>query len=424
MQYRDFIVWAGVVVLTAGCSAAQPGTGSPARSSTGGASSGGADTALDPNQNLTAGSTGNIDTNNGGMPGMNPNEPTCASTSATPMITKEPVDIILVLDNSGSMADELDAVEKNINVNFATILQQSGVDYRVILISRHRKDVRAASGESSTSICVSAPLSGLPTCPGPKPVNSERFFQYSIKIESSDSFDQILATYNLRDAKFDLTKLGWSEWLRPGAKKVFLEMTDDNAALPVDTFVQKLVALSPQFGTDATHPTFTFHSIIGIKEKALPAMPYLADEPVQMAECNGGGDKVANAGLSYQDLSKRTGGLRFPICEFASYDTVFKTIADDVVVKSQLACDFDIPMPPDGQELDLTKVAVAYTKSGVGDPIQFGQASSSAACEANAFYIQNDHIYLCPDTCQTIKADSSAKVDVLFTCQSTIIIPK
>jgi len=95
-----------------------------------------------------------------------------------------------------------------------------------------------------------------------------------------------------------------------------------------------------------------------------------------------------------------------------------------VVVKAQLACDFDIPMPVDGQQLDLSKVAVAYTKGGVGAPLQFVQAPTSAACQANAFYIENNHTYLCPDACQTVKADSSAKVDVVFTCGSTISIPK
>ncbi len=425
MGYRHLLIGAGLVVLgVGGCSAAQPGAGSTNRDSQGGStSSAGAVNDIDPSNGLGGGGMGSIATSNGGLTGSNPD--TCATASATPTLIKEPVDIILVLDNSGSMADELDAVEKNINLNFATILQQSGVDYRVILISRHRRDVRAASGESSTSICVSAPLSGLAVCPGPKPVNSERFYQYSIKIESTDSFDQILATYGMRDAKFDLTQIGWSEWLRPGAKKVFLEMTDDNAVLPVDTFVQKLAQLAPaQFGSDPAHPTFVWHSIIGIQEKAPPATPYQPDEPIQTATCKGGGDTVANAGLFYQDLSKRTGGLRFPICEFASYDTVFKTIANDVVVKSQLACDFDIPTPSDGKELDLTKVAVAYTKAGMGEPIQFGQAPTSAACQPNAFYIASNHIYLCPDTCQTVKADNSAKVDVLFTCQSTIIVPK
>jgi hypothetical protein len=318
MRYRDLVVGVGVVVLAAGCSASESGNGSSPRNQTGGPSASGSGSVIDPNQNPGAGA-GTIDPNNGGgVPGTNPNGPTCASTSATPTITKEPVDIILVLDNSGSMKDELAAVEQNINVNFATILQQSGVDYRVILISRHRQEDRTASEEASTSICVSEPLSGLATCPAPKPVLSDRFFQFSVKIESVDSFDQILATYNGGKDKFSLTKVGWSEWLRPGAKKVFLEMTDASATLPVDTFVQKLVALSPQFGADAAHPSFTFHSIIGLKEKTPAAAPYLASEPVQSEVCKGGGDSVTDAGLSYQDLSKRTGGLRFPICEFAS----------------------------------------------------------------------------------------------------------
>lgn len=421
MRYRDRLVGVGSVVLAFGCSGAQPGA------STGTATAGasGAAANIDPNQDPATGGLGsNIDTNNGGAPGMDPNGPSCASTSVMPMITQEPVDILLVLDNSGSMKDELDAVEKNINLNFATILQQSGVDYRVILISRHRKAARSESEEASTSICVSAPLSGLAECPAPKPVPSERFFQYSVKIESHDSFDQILDTFAGGKDKFNLTQIGWSEWLRPNAKKVFLELTDDNATLAVDTFIQKLQALSPQFGTDAEHPNFTFHSIIGVQEKPAPASPYLANEPVQTAVCKGGGDTVANAGSSYQDLSKRTGGLRFPICEFASYDTVFKTIANDVVVKSQLACDFDIPTPTDGQALDLSKVAVAYTQGGTSDAVRFGQAPNAAECQSDAFYIQDRHIYLCPEACDTIQRDNSARLDVLFTCESTLIVPK
>src|SRR5450432_655058 len=421
MALRGLTICAGVILFVAGCSASGAGSGSGVRPST---DTAGSATNIDPSNGAGTGGAGSINTSDGtgGIPG--PGD-TCATTSATATLIKEPVDIILVLDNSGSMADELQAVEDNINQNFATILQQSGVDYRVILLSRHRRDVRAASGESSTSICVTAPLSGLAMCPAPLPVFSDHFFQYSIKIESTDSFDQIVATYNMRDQKFDLTEIGWSEWLRPGAKKVFLEMTDDNAAEPVDTFLQKLTALAPaQFGSDAAHPNFVFHSIIGIQQKSPVTAPYLPDEPIQMATCTGGGDTVANAGLSYQDLSKRTGGLRFPICEFASYDTVFTTIANDVIVKAQLACDFDIPSPPVGQDLDLSKVAVAYTKGGDTMPSQFGQAPTSAACQADAFYIENNHIYLCPDTCATVKADGGAKVDVLFTCASTIIVPK
>ena len=420
---RGWLFAAGVLAFAAGCGA-EHGSDQPTRVVPEGAA--GSTLTETPNVVPFGGQGSSIDTGNNGLGGTGSDAApeTCATVSAAATLIKQPVDIILVLDNSGSMEDELDAVERNINLNFASILQQSGVDYRMILISRHRKDARTESEEASTSICVSSPLSGLGSCPAPKPVNSERFFQYSIKVESENSFDRILSTYNAHDS-FNLTKVGWSEWLRPGAKKVFLEMTDDNAKLSVDEFVQKLTALVPaNFGT-AAKPDFVFHSIIGIQQKSPVSEPYAPDEPVQMATCSGGGDTVANAGVGYQELSRRTGGLRFPICEFSSYDTVFRTIASDVVSGSQLACDFDIPTLAGGApdtRLDLSKVAVAYTQGGAPTPSKFGQAQTLADCQADAFYIANNHIYLCPDTCGVVKADHAAKIEVLFTCESTIIV--
>jgi hypothetical protein len=419
MVDRGLLGAGAVLAFAAGC-----GAGSNAGAPSGSMSDGRAGGAMTHTPNGVSGagqgSTDSIDTGNGAA--GRPNTGTaCATVSAAATPVSQPVDIILVLDNSGSMEDELDAVEKNINLNFANILQQSGVDYRLILISRHRKDARTESEEASTSICVASPLSALTQCPAPRPVNSERFFQYSIKIESENSFDRILSTYNKKD-QFELTEIGWSEWLRPGAKRVFLEMTDDNAALAVDSFVQKLTALEPANFGSVTEPGFVFHSIIGIKEKSPASAPYAPDEPVQTATCSGGGDTVANAGVGYQELSRRTGGLRFPICEFSSYDTVFSTIAKDVVTHSQLSCDFAIPAPSAGQTLDLTKVAIAYAAGGSATPSQFGQALTSAACQPDAFYIENNHIYLCPDTCNVVKSDSGAKVTVLFTCESTIIV--
>ena len=94
-------------------------------------------------------------------------EQACATDSAKAELSSEPVDVIVVLDNSGSMADEMQAAEDNINLNFAQVLDGASIDYRVILLSRHRKEARTASEEASTSICVSQPLSGLATCPSP-----------------------------------------------------------------------------------------------------------------------------------------------------------------------------------------------------------------------------------------------------------------
>jgi hypothetical protein len=117
-----------------------------------------------------------------------------------------------------------------------------------------------------------------------------------------------------------------------------------------------------------------------------------------------------------------TGGLRFPLCQYDAYDVVFRTIANDVVQTSSIACDFPIPAAPPGLELDLDKVAIQYAPSAGGAPIQFGQAKDFSACQSNAFYIANDRLNLCADTCATIRNDPRAAVSVLFTCESTVII--
>src|SRR4051794_40734943 len=54
----------------------------------------------------------------------------CVMNQAQAELIKQAVDIIVLLDNSGSMEDEAAAVEANINVNFASVLASSEVDYR------------------------------------------------------------------------------------------------------------------------------------------------------------------------------------------------------------------------------------------------------------------------------------------------------
>ena len=94
----------------------------------------------------------------------------CASVSAAANLTKKPVDIIFVIDNSSSMTSEIVSVQNNINQNFADIIGKSGLDYRVIMLSHH------GSATADQSICVSQPLSGNATCMPPpnRPTNTAR----------------------------------------------------------------------------------------------------------------------------------------------------------------------------------------------------------------------------------------------------------
>jgi hypothetical protein len=334
-------------------------------------------------------------------------EPTCATVSSTATTTKRPVDIIFVIDNSGSMTNEILAVQNNINVNFATIIGNSGLDYRVIMVSRY-------GAYTSQRICVTAPLSGNTTC-SPVPttnVNGTRFFQYSTAIGSNDSLNKIISTYP-----------SWSGWLRANALKVFVEITDDeNTLMTSATFETQLFALTPKMFGDATKRDYVFHTIGGFSNNSPVTAPWLPTDPVQTGRCTD--TTVTPASVSpassnqFQNLSILTGGLRFPICQHQSFDVVFQKIADGVVEGSQVACEYAVPTPPVGKE--LAKTVVEYTPGGGGAKQQFQKVATVGDCAASKFYVENNTIKLCPATCSVVSADASANVQVLFTCDFSI----
>lgn len=426
------VVWSwgrrlAALALLSGCSAST-GPGNPV-TDPGPTVSGGAGSSSTPTP--TAGSGGGAHagtpaieltpvagTSSGGSGGVE----SCATQQANAAVEHQPVDIIVTIDNSGSMQEEIDAVESNINVKFANILQASGVDYRVILVSRHEKKGR------QTSICVTAPLSANATCPPTpdQPAFTERFYQYSLKVDSLNSLALLVDTFDATQAdEFGLAPMGWGAWLRPNASKVFLEITDDNSTkMTAADFIAQITAKSAQFGTVAA-PKFVFHSIIGIGEKPVATEAWLPTEPIQTTLCAGNGDPVENSGPVYQELSRTTGGLRFPLCQYDAFDAVFEAIAKDVVSHAAIACEFAIPASPMGKDLDLSKVAVSYDAGDGSAPKTFGQAMTSADCQPDAFYIDAaaSKIQLCPDTCAAAQQGKAPKIDVLFTCEPTFVDP-
>ena len=341
----------------------------------------------------------------------------CAEVRAEATLQKKPVDIIFVIDNSGSMTDEILAVQTNINKNFADIINKSGLDYRVIMVTSH------GDARSAQSVCISAPLSRHASCSPlpPQPgINPPRFYHYAIEVESWDSFRRILGSVNGTERdKYNLSPGGWVNWLRTDAFKVFIEITDDRSDMTETDFDTQLLAKSPaQFGTKAAR-NYVWHTIAGLKENVPATKPWAATDPIQNAICTKGGGAVA-AGLEYQRLSILTGGLRFPICEHANFDAVFNHVAMGVVLGAKVACDFALPPPPLGQQIDPSSVLVDYTPSGVGAPTTFKQVAGPGACAPNSFYIDKSRVYLCPDACTTVQADSKAKVEVLFDCLSIV----
>jgi hypothetical protein len=362
----------------------------------------------------------------------------------------KPADIIIVIDNSGSMSQEINSVEQNINVNFAQILAASQVDYQVIMVTNH--------GTGSYDVCIGPPLSGTTNCSGPPIEIPGQFYHYDVDIQSWDAPCSLLDTLygsaaGGRPAQAasnpnGLYNNGYNAFLRTEAVKIFLAITDDRvnctcpgtycpspalsgttlndnndtsgsstgqAANMAVTFDQKLLGLAPaQFGSVAER-NYIFHSIIGVDKKANPSDPYQAFEPFQATKCV---TDAVNVGPGYQWLSKGTGGLRFPICQYASFDAVFQEIAAGVVEGAAVPCEFVIPDPGNGQTLDLATLRVEYTPGGTGTPQLFDPVASSAACGLNdaAFYIEDDVIHLCPEACKKVTADQNAGVKVIAQC--------
>jgi len=407
------------LVLLAACNPA--GTAEPGLQVTDTAAPAGSGAGVSPQRSTTdaPASSDLVDTGNALAAPAPTVAASCSSSRVEAELIRQAVDIIVVMDNSGSMSDEAGAVEANLNVNLAQTLANSGIDYRLILIARHRSSDSLAQ---RTSACITGPLSGLAQCPAEQPVFGERFFQYSVEVGSHDSLSLLLDTYDgTHSDEFDLAPRGWSEWLRADAKKIFLEISDDDSRVEAARFLSDLTSLAPeQFGATGAQAQLVWHSIIGLAEKDVATEPYLPAEPVRDARCSG--NDVSSAGETYQDLSRLTGGLRFPICEFDGYDRVFQAIADDVASSSQIACAFAIPEPPAGQRLELDKVAVAYTPGDGADPQLLGQVTDPSKCGDDAFLIAGAAISLCPQACAKISADARSGLDVVFSCASALIL--
>ncbi len=442
LRYLGYLL-AGVALgggfATGGCSSASSGAGSGPGGSAAVAGSGGsaalAGTSAQDASSDGSGGTLNLDAATSDVVNV---DAACDLQKYEATIKKKPVDIVFIVDNSCSMDAESKSIQDNINVNFAQIMQVSGIDYRVILIAEHGGYNYPSSYESS--ICIDPPLSGA-TCPNPVPVNTPPtnnppiFFHYDNNdVESTDGWCKAFYWSDKPD-RYNLLPNGWLEMLRPDAFKSFVMVTDDRVQCmnqpswycstsscdyydgsdPVGAaqkFDTDLMALSPQhFGTP-TQRNYIWHSIVGVPSKG---SAYLPSEPLvpSTSKCS----SAVNSSPGNQALSMLTGGLRFPVCEGTGFDVVFQEIAKGVIEGAKIECEFPMPEPPPEKELDPATIQIEFTPSVGGNPKTFDQVDDVSKCKAGAFYIENETLKLCPDTCTEVQADPKAKIQILALCK-------
>ena len=182
-------------------------------------------------------------------------------------------------------------------------------------------------------------------------------------------------------------------------------------------FDQALLSLSPdQFGTTQDRK-YIWYSIACMAANDPPTEGWTPADPMQAGKCNT--SNCPAPGTGYQALSIMTGGMRFPLCQYAAFDTVFQAIANGVV--SHLACKFSVPTS-DGGLINPEAVALEFTP-GAGPKEQLDNVADPSQCTPAGWYyddpVNPTQIELCPDACTKVKADASGKIDVLFGCMGS-----
>jgi hypothetical protein len=307
---------------------------------------------------------------------------TCAATQAAAI--KPPVDIIMSVDQSGSMDDDIANVKNNV-AKLTSFLSKSGLDWRLVMI--------ATPGNGTYHVCVPPPIARA-SCAS----NPPTFLSVNQNVQSHDTLRLTLSTYPQ-----------WQGTLRKEAIKVFVPVTDDDSRqLAHTSFDAQLLALSSeQFGT-ATRRNYVYYPIIG------------AEAHPKEGKC---GRNAVNNGAEYLALAKLTKGKWFSIC-LTDFGPVFEEIAKNVATR--VACELTIPPPPSGETFDKNKVNVNWTPSAGGTPNPILK-DDAKPCEggANGWQYSPDgtKVLLCGDACAKVQADSGAKVNVEFGCATNNQVP-
>lgn len=304
----------------------------------------------------------------------------CAGEEVVADFVTLPSDIIWVVDQSGSMNQETQYVQQQIN-SFASAIGMSGIDYHVVMIARD---------SGSNAICVPPPLAG-PSCG-----DNTRFKQVDQYVDSRNGPAVAVQQYP-----------NYSSFLRLEAMKHFIFVTDDDSNQSASTFTNALANLM----LAGMFANYKVHGIYG--------------RDANGNTCSGPFGKAVRRGDVYTELITSTGGASGIICE-NDWSAVFADIQAAVVAGSQVSCEINVPQPSSGGSIDPNQVSVKYTPGGTGSAVILPQAADAQACGSNDGWYYDDpsmptKIVLCPATCATVQADDAASVKLELGCANVIL---
>ena len=398
-RHRNFLfaTFAALFLLLAGCSAegdsggqggsvagrgGTGGTGGAAAKDSGVAGSGGVSGS--GGSAATGGSGGSTDPI---VPDPEDPENCTGITETAEPATLAKVDIIWVIDSSGSMWDEAQRVATNINA-FATDIGSASIDYRVVILTT-----------------VDLVTAGTPLA------TSGNYLFVAANVDSQNSLAILRDLYGQ-----------YSSFLRPDAVTHFVILTDDESDFNL--------LLTPAERANAFR-----NEMQGLLGKSFYAHAIASEDagggaacmPSDPAACPFGmtipGMCGASApGFTYYELAKLTSALTVSVC-IADWSEVFGPLKEAVIESAPLPCNYAIPAPPDNKKLDAAKVNVQYLPAEGGEQL-FPRADGLEACAGHLAWYYDDpdapqEVLLCEDACKMVAAGGT--INITFGCETVLL---
>lgn len=304
----------------------------------------------------------------------------CASVIEHAEVQPTPQDIMIFVDNSTSMAAEAGFVQEELN-NFSQQISAASVDARILLFSSYP--------DNGYGVCIEPPL-GSGGCPTQDSVPPD--YIHIDGIMESGVFTKLVERY-----------AEYSPHLREDANLHIVAITDFDAGVPVETFLNDFNALAPELAD------FTFHGIIA------PEDPNEAC--ANGTSCCGVADQKC---AQFQEIIALTGGIEGNLCD-QEFQPIFDALAEYVVGDAELACNYELPVDQAGDGFDKDQVNVEF-EDGLGGTLELGRVDDANGCASvtGGWYYDDPanptQVHVCPQTCDAIQGFDSASIAVIFGC--------
>ncbi len=335
-----------------------------------------------------------------------PPDPTiCARKTYTAQ--QRPIDVMLVLDNSHSMADEILKVQQNIP-NFLSKIE--ALQGRLLVLSskgRNVLDVR----ENVPNLFGSSLMGDVPLqfC-GPVPPAMEncqdrpgRYYHldpFPYGVASTNSLSLLLGTYpesyRWPGSIVGPDGGGWGRWLREGSFRFLINVTDDDAQYPrpqdgletYQVFDRSLTGL-PGFLTNGVRQ-YSYNAIFG--KVPLGGATYGPSGGCRSTE--GPFNFAMSPGLQHERLATLTGGNAESICR-TDWSPIFEGLADKAL--EQVPCRYDL------QGLDPNRLVLKA-------PTVLPRVAVKDDC-GDGWWFDDTSVTLCDRTCDDVRNQGAS---VLF----------